>query len=593
MSAKTEAIGAPPRTEAALANVPVGVKATHRPSVAGSQAATSTRQGWRIARLVRWTRSWSFVGTLVVGYVVMGFSALADDRYLDDEGILTHLYADFLRRDFTATFFWLKSHPALALLNLPGAALGLNGFFVLHVLIGAAGVLCIAIAARRAGIREVGIAPLALATSPLYVAGGASGIANVDGAAVAAGALALCLGPSPGIVAGLVAGTLPFVRFELALLTLSLALIGVRTARGGRFLAGIAAVPLGYVAAGALYHGNLLWFIDFPPAWGQWDPASFAVVAASVQSVSAGALVRSVGVTLPALPLLLLLPYGRGTLRPFEAPLLAYVIVFVPAITLLPFARVAFGFNDRYYLTALPAVALLAACAADRIPEHAGRSRLPRALAAIACAVAAAVAAAWALAGVALATAVIVAAGAGVAAGPALTAVSAVMLVGLAATLPRGYRGHPQMETVTHWLRDHRAEVGERPIYTNLKLLHAFASRSGGAPGFDIEGLIQPDMRKELLDWSNAENGQRARIWRLAQEAEYLLGADPVDIVEGRVPSGALLVLNTDDIRTEQMFPQRFLEARTQTRLRAPGVLIATVRPPDPAAADAPTGPPR
>jgi hypothetical protein len=116
----------------------------------------------------------------------MGLSALADDRYLDDEGILTHLYADFLRRDFTATFFWLKSHPALALLNLPGAALGLNGFFVLHVLIGAAGVLCIAIAARRAGIREVGIAPLALATSPLYVAGGASGIANVDGAAVAA-----------------------------------------------------------------------------------------------------------------------------------------------------------------------------------------------------------------------------------------------------------------------------------------------------------------------------------------------------------------------------------------------------------------------
>ncbi len=562
--------------------------------VAGGPVAAASPDGAepRIERLVRWTRSWAFVAALVAFYVLFGLRALSDDRYLHDEGILTFTYAEFLRRDFVAAFFWLKSHPALALLNLPGAALGLGGFFVAHVLIGAAGVLGIAIAARRAGIREVGIAPLALVTSPLYLAGGPSGIGNVDGAAVAAGALALCLGRSPGLAAGLVAGILPFVRFELGLLTLALALIAVRTPRRRRFLAGIAALPFAYVAAGMVYHHNLLWFIDFPPAWGRWDPASFAVVAAGVQSMSAAALVRSVGVTLPALPLLLLLPHGRSTPRPFEAPLLMYVIVFVAAITLLPFARVAFGFDDRYYLTAAPTVALLAASAADRIPELAGSSRLPRALAATAGAVAAAASAAWSLAGVSLATAVIAAAGAFVAAGPALAAVSAIMLVGLAATLPYGYRSRSQMETVTHWLREHRAEVGELPIYTNLKLLHAFASRSGDTHGFDIEGLMQPDMRMELLGWSDAENGQRDRIWRLAHEAEYIRAADPADIIEGRVPSGTLLVLNTDDIRTEQMFPQRFLAARTQTRLRAPGVLIATVRPPDPAAA-AQTGPPR
>jgi hypothetical protein len=539
----------------------------------------ATNAGSPVERLVRWTRSWSFVGTLVVGYVVIGLRAIGEDRYLDNEGILTYLYAEFLRRDFTATFFWLKSHPVLALLNLPGAALGLNGFFVLHVFSGAAGIVLIAIAARRAGIREVGIAPLAVATSPLYVQGGASGIGNVDGVAIAGGALALCLAPAPGFAAGLVTGALPFVRFELGLLTVALTAGVAARASRWRFLAGLAVVPVAYLGAGAIYHGAPSWFVAFPPAWAYADPATFKVVAASVSGISAENLIRSLALTLPALPLLLVPGTSRARWSVFDVVLTAYLAAFIATITLLPLAHVAFGFSDRYYLTALPAVALLAARAVDSFGETNG-SAIPRtasAMAAVISAAGAAWARAWGLAAMSSVAAVAAAAGARMPAAPGTAATSAAMLLVLGLTLPSGYVGHRELRTITAWLRAHRSELANVTIYTNFKLLSAFASRSGDAPGFDIAGLIQPDMRKELIEWANPANGQRERIWGLAHDVFYGRGAEPADIVEGRAPAGSLLVLRTEDLRTEEMFPRTFLRAHTRTLLASPGVLIAVL----------------
>lgn len=541
---------------------------------------TAGRRGW-IDGLIRWTRSWSFVGVLVLVYVMMGLRALSDDRYLDDEGLLTHLYAEFLRRDFAATFFWLKVHPALAILNLPGTVLGLGGFFVLHVFIGAIGIVFIAIAARRADIREVGLAPLVLATSPLYVQGGASGIGNVDGVAVASGALALYLAPSPGLMAGLVAGVQPLVRFELGLLTLTLAIMALAAGGQWRFLCGLACAPLIYLGVGSIYHGTPAWFVQFPPAWGHWDPTTFTVVAEGVQLITAGKLVLSLGLAIPALPLLLVRRGDHAARRPFDVGLLIYLMVFLAAITLLPFARVAFGFHERYYLMGLPAVALLAARAADFFgTAHPRRSgRLVRITIAVACSAGAAWHGAWGFAAMSLATTVILAAGPRLAAAPAVAAAATLMFVVVGVTLPRGYRRHDELQMVTAWLRDRRAEFGHVPIYTNLKLLHAFASRSGHAPGFDIVGLIQPDMRRELFEWSNPANGQQQRIWQLAHEVFYGRGADPADIVDGRAPPGALLVLLADDIRTNEMFSPTFLRAWTRTLATSPQLLIAVLLP--------------
>jgi hypothetical protein len=565
------------------------VRPAHRSSVAGSAPATSTRAERYVELLVRWTRDWSFVGALVLGYVLIGLRALATDRYLDDEGILTYLYAEFLRRDFTATIFWFKSHPALALLNLPGAALGLNGFFVLHVLIGAAGIVLIAIAARRAGIREVGIAPLVMATSPLYVQGGASGVGNVDGVAMASGALALWLTAAPGLTAGLVTGALPFVRFELGLLTMALAAGAATRGSRWRFLAGVAAVPFAYFAAGALYHGSPWWFVTFPPAWAYADPAVHTVAAASVSGISVGALMRSLGLTLPALPLLLVPRTSHGGRPVVDMVLEAYVVTFIAAITLLPLAHIAFGFSDRYYLTALPAVALLAARAVDAIAaaNGGGSHRTARAVVAAICAVGAAGARAWGLV-VMSSVAAVATTGARMAGGPRVAATAALMLVVLGLTLPPGYQGHAELRTITAWLRAHRSELGAATVYTNFKLLSAFASRSGDTPGFDIAGLIQPDMRLELLEWSNPANGQQERIWGLVHDVFYGRGADPRDIVEGRAPAGSLLVLDTGDIRTEEMFPPSFLRAHTRTLSASPGVLIAMLLPR--ATADSPQG---
>ncbi len=292
------------------------MRATHAPHVDG----------------VHWMRTWRFVGLLVAGYVVIGMRAVADDRYLDDEGILTYLYSECVRREFVAAFFWLRSHPALTLLNLP---------------VGAAGIVLIAIAARRAGIREVGIAPLVMATSPLYVTRGASGIPNVDGAALAAGALGL--------------------------------------------------------------------------------------------------------------------------------------------------------------------------------------------------------------------------------------------------TLPPGFEGHRELRTITQWLRDHRRELANVTVYTNLRLLDAYATHAGDARGFVIAELIQPDTKREALAWLNPANGQRERIWHVMHDVFYGRGADPSDIVEGRAPAGSLLVLETTDIRTEEMLPATLLSAHTRTLFSAPGVLITELRPPS---ADEQRGPP-
>lgn len=543
-------------------------------AIAASAATPGT--AWN-AQLIAFTRGWAFAACIIAAYVVFGLHALSDDRYLDDEGLLTYHYAEFLRRDFLPTFFWLKSHPALSLLNLPGAALGLGGFFTLHVMIGAAGLFGITIAARRAGLRERGLAPLIMATAPLYVQGGPSGIANVDGAAAAAGALALALAPAPGFLAGLAAGALPFVRFELGLLTAALLVLGAAAGRRWRFVCGLACPPLAYIGAGALYHAKLLWFVDFPPAWAQWDPAQATVVAATVQHISAAALVRSVGLTLPALPLLLARARSAAPRAGFELPLGLYLLAFLGAITLLPLARVAFGFDDRYYLTALPAVALLGTRAADALGDLVVRTRgrVARIAAAVLGAAIAAWCAAWGLALVAAAVGALLASSR--ARSAAVLVLAPALLVALVVTLPAGYRNRAELQTATEFLRRHRAELVDVPVFTNFKLLSAYAARSGGAAGFDIAELIQPDMRRELLEWSNPANGQRDRIWQVVGQVFYGRGADPADVVAGRVPAGAVLILKQDDIRTEQMFPSSFLATRTRTVVDTPRLRIAVL----------------
>ncbi len=552
----------------------------HQPNDTAPAGTSSAPAGLWIERLVRWTRSWSFVGTLAVGYVVIGLRSVAQDRYLDDEGILMYIYAEFVRRDFPAAFFWIKLHPALAVLNVPAAALGLHAFLILHVFVGAAGILLIAIAARRAGIREVGIAPLVMVTSPLYVTGGVSGIGNVDGVAMAAGSLALCLSASPGLTAGLVTAALPFIRFELGLLTLALAAAVTARGRPGRFLAGLAGVPLAYLGAGALYHGTPFWFISFPAAWGSWDPATFTVMAQYVSEITPGKLIRSLGLTIPALPLLLVPRPSGAERRLFDTALVAYVPTFVAAITLLPFAHVAFGFSDRYYLTALPAVALLAARAVDAFgePTRSGSHRSASAMVAAICAAAAAAARAWGLAAMS-SVAAVATAGTRMAAAPRVAMTAALMLLTLGLTLPPGYEGHGQLRAITAWLRDHRSEVANVTVYTNFRLLSTYASGAGNSPGFDIAGLLQPDILKELLESTNPGNGQRYRILRLVHDVFYGRGADPADIVDGRAPAGSLLVLDTDDMRTDEMFPSSFLRAHTRTLSTSPGVLIAELLP--------------
>jgi hypothetical protein len=364
-------------------------------------------------------------------------------------------------------------------------------------------------------------------------------------------------------------GALVWVRSELAVLALVLAGAALlQRPRAVRALVGLCAFPLVYGVAGAVYHGDLLWMLHWPPAlaapmednpfWqAQHAEASLPAVVAALLAIT------------PAVALL-------GTWRASPASAveragLVFSIAFVAALVLLPRWRVFnFDLSPRYLLPVLPWLAL----AVSRVTMQLGRDEqalggLRRGLglgafAVLAFAVDRLGGGASALAAGAIAAAAMALGGAGM---PRLAHALLGALLGLGA-LAYGdgariaRRQHsPGLEDTLAHLREHPEWDGRR-VYTNEPLLAAFLERSArtadGMPRLDVRYLVQADQLHELTALANPHNGQRQALLDALRQGFYGTPVLPDELSPETVPADSIFVLRDDPRLPLVMPPERW-----------------------------------
>ncbi|APR79825.1 Hypothetical protein A7982_05172 [Minicystis rosea] len=299
------------------------------------------------------------IGVAVVSFAITAFFA-ARLRYFHDEGLFTLDQVRIAHHELLATFFFIKAKPLLVLLYYLPAKLGLFGFLFTHAAVAALGVYFVSRAAAHLEIGHPNIAGLTLATSVTMAIAASNGVPNSDGATLLCLSLFLYFSGRRGLAA-VALGALPFLRHELAPVTLLFLAWDVRERRDVRFLAAATVFPVAYWILGCLYFGSPLWLVTlFPNSQGvpeaikTWHPPSLAAVVDNLR----GALVMGS----PMLAATALF----GVFRRNRASILLFVTTIVIYGAMSAFQMIGvFGFDSspRYYLAPMPLLALLAASA--------------------------------------------------------------------------------------------------------------------------------------------------------------------------------------------------------------------------------------
>ncbi|MEZ4394493.1 MAG: hypothetical protein R3A48_25755 [Polyangiales bacterium] len=203
---------------------------------------------------------------IAAGFFVLALAWAALGRAASDEGTLTWFASALLGESFAAGLFLQRFHPALGLLYLPTLPFGWGGFVVAHVAVASLGVLAAGRWMQRAG-GDGALAALALAASPAYLYGAVTGQSNTDGAALLLVGCALYEGDGgrARFAGGAVLGFTVWARYELAPAVAALALYALWRKERRAAFAGVLLWPVGYLAAGAVYHRMGLWFVRYPP----------------------------------------------------------------------------------------------------------------------------------------------------------------------------------------------------------------------------------------------------------------------------------------------------------------------------------------
>jgi hypothetical protein len=511
---------------------------------------------------------------LTIAYILFGLFFVQTDYTLNDEGLLTHYWASWARQDFLPVFFFQKVKPVLCALYLPFSPGGVHATLAAHVVVSSMSIPMIASTARALGQRLPNLPAIVLALSPIYFYGGGSGLSNIDGVVGVSLVLYLLSSRRWPLLAGVVAGLLPWVRFELAVFSLLIALYALTSERDRLALLGAAIFPLLYAAAGALYHHDPLWLAHFPPS-APFDPGNpffrgqliglryFLEPALALTPVAA------------AVAALRLARLGR-----IERVVLIYAVVATAAVNVLPIFRIGnFGASPRYLVHVLPALALLLGRAVEPWweGEPLGVSRL----------VATLLLAVWMATRqtdqrvvvpflVAYAVVVTIA--------QLRPGALAVMLVAAFAAagplLPVRFEigraiTAPYLDPIVQWLRSHPAEA-TAPIYTNSQLLAPFLEARVRPARADISFVAGIDMVRELLLLTDPDNGQRERIRRLCATDLYgktILGP----ITPDDVPVDSLLALRVES-RLPLLFPDAVWAPRLEVLAESPQYRIARLR---------------
>lgn len=510
---------------------------------------------------------------LVAAYIAIGSALVITDYALNDEGLLTYYWASWARQEFIPVFFFQRIRPVVAALYLPASAFGVHATLIVHVAVASLSIPLLAATARALGHRLPNLPALAVAMSPLYFYGGPAGFSNVDGVVGICLVLYLLTARWP-VIAGMVAGALPWVRPELIIFSAAIALYGLFSARDRRLLAGMPAFPLIYASTGALYHHDPLWVLHFPPSmplepgylmWqGQLEGARYILEPLLAVTALAPVIAAVRPLRLPAI----------------ELTLIGFSVAAVTLINVLPLFRlVNFGTSPRYSMLVLPALALLA----GRVFESWWEGERP-AFAALAAVLAFAV---WlatrqpdaTAVGVVVLAYVIVVAAVLLRSGTTAVAV-AVALMAVEIVLPiRRDVGRSTMaaylDPMAEWLSAHPDQI-TGPVLTNSQLLAAFLQSR--MPGLDVRFVAWNDIVRDLMGLSNPANGQRDRIRHLCDTDLYgRMQFGP--IAPEDVPPNALLALRAEDIRLPRLLPEAAWRSRLEVLEATPRIRIARVLP--------------
>ncbi|MBK8234178.1 MAG: hypothetical protein IPK74_01355 [Deltaproteobacteria bacterium] len=522
---------------------------------------------------------WAPVVAITVAFVVLAVIEVARGRFVHDEGLLTYHFAKLAWLEPRAALFLQKSRPPISLLYAPAAALGWHAFAVLHVLVAAAALPCIAAIAARLGHGRPAIATLVLAASPLFAAAAVAGVSNSDGVALACVATWLLVCTRRGALAGALLAALPWVRAELAPLS-ALLLVASGTRHGGRAWLGAIAFVVVYALLGALEHRDVLWLVHYPPALTEpmadnpyWAHHDGRVDAASI------------GATLLALTpaWMLAIPLRRGRIAREQWLWWSFAAFELGVLLALPRWRVFnFDLSPRYLLGVLPALALALSSNLQAWPEPPRvATRVVETLA-----LAGALALGWAAAmagqplGGLVATAVAATALATARAGFVRVGIAIVTLLVIVGPLgfadgARLRRDHesPEIAELLARLREDPRLAG-RPLYTNAPLLSAtLAGRHG-----EVHYIVQADQLHELVALTNPDNGQRQRLLAAIARDFYGTPVFPDALAPELLPSDAVLLL-VDDPRLSLVMPAAIWDDALVTLSASGRVRVAELRP--------------
>jgi len=531
--------------------------------------------GWRTGLLASACQGPTVLALLSILFAIAGLVLLFGRFIVNDEGLLTHVFSRWLVLDPVPVLFFQKVGPITPLIFTIPSLAGVEPMLVAHVLLATMVGPMLAAVAGALGIRLPNLVPLIVFVSPVFLFGAAAGIPNVDGVVATSLFLYLAVARRRYWLAGFVLGCLPWVRHELALFSLLMWCHAVFFERRRGVALGALIFPMLYWTCGVGYHGDLLWLVHFPPATILPMPGNPIW---PMQRIGFEFFLPTQLLVTPAIGFALAVRFR--SLTSIERALFVFVVTSIVLLSLLPALRLGnFGPSARYSMQSLPALALFAARGVESWLEGERPPwrllLLPVMLAGI-----------WALSagppravalpilGAYLAVVVLVTLGW---ARLAVGALGLVVCVGLG--LPRDELTTPSyFQPVLAWLRQHPEEVRDATIYTNSNVMPFAIATSREGPERHVRFIVAPDNLWEIRELSNAENGQRAALLRLA--ATEFFGPSVLwnDISPDTIPSSSLLVLRHDP-RLASVMPQAVWAGRLEEVARGRWFTIARLVP--------------
>jgi hypothetical protein len=298
---------------------------------------------------------------IAIAFATAGAVAIQEDTFLNNEGVLTWIFAGVTSEAPRDMLFFLHARPPISLWYAPVAALGLTPFLWVHMLLAALAIPLTASLARSFDHESPNRPAVLVALSPLFFAGAAAGVQNTD-ATVGLLFVAWLMARKLPAIAGCVLSLVVLARAEIALFALALAVYAAATPGCRRLLWATLVIPAVYLLFGARYHGSLLWPLIYPPSL-----TSNPTIAAAERAWYGGTFSDLVTTALALTPAIGMLMWtsvrGRSSL---ENTVSITAIAFVAVIRILPFTNLIYvDASPRYVLPALPFLCLAVSRAVD------------------------------------------------------------------------------------------------------------------------------------------------------------------------------------------------------------------------------------